>query len=178
MARIDITQAFINFMDRASIDPLGAFEELTLDDFGGLNGFDLDEPDTTSVTSTRIFGGQGNSSVEFRGFGFAPTSSFEDFAEALANGTSLGTLQSIEIRGDGSETLTLGLTSRMLTATVGDRQLEVQGNFPTVFADVLDLLDAVGEFGDEFEFVSEDEQTEYEAIIARYDISSFRLSDG
>lgn len=179
MIRIDITQAFLAFLDRASTNPLEVFDQLALNEFTDLDGIDLGEPDTISITSTSLTGTQGAVSVVFKGSGFSPATSFEAFSEALENGTARGTLQSIEVRNGGVVVFATTITANTLTMTVGDRQLELEGRFPTGFADVLEMLDAISEFGDEYRFVSPEDQARYDAIIARYDLSSMVLrTDG
>ena len=150
-----------------------------MEEFSNLDRIDLDEPDTISISSTSLLGTQGTTSVEFKGSRFSLATSFEAFSEALENGTAQGTLTGIEVRDAGSVIFAAAIAASKLMVTLGDRQLDVGGRFPTAFMDVLDLLDAVGEFADEYEFVSPSDQARYDAIIARYDISSMVLrTDG
>ena len=177
MARVDISQAFVNFMDRASSNPIENFGRLDLDNFANLDAFDLDEPDFSSISSTSILGRTGSSSVEFKGTGFSPTNSFDAFSEAVDNGTARGTLTGIEARDASGLVFGAALTATTLTLTSGNLVLTIDGRFPTAFIDVINLLNAVDSFGEDFDFITPAEQAEFDRLLARYSVTDLTLRE-
>ena len=178
MPRVQFTQQLINLLNRSAANPAAVLEDLgTLDadDFASLDAIDLEDPDTLTITGNRVLLAEGAQSVAFTGRGFAPTSSFEAFQDAILDGTAQGTLTGIEVRDGNNLVFDLALTATTLTIASGGTSLTTTGTFPTRFLDVLDLLDAIDEFEDDFDFSTPQEQAAYEAILARYDISSVRI---
>ncbi len=178
MTRVDLTQAFITYLDRAGTNPLEALEALYDADLPELGDIDLDAPSSVSISSTGITGRQGNISIEITGRGFAPASSFEAFSNALENGTARGTLTGIEVRDGATVVLDAALSGSLLTLSVGGKTVEIEGRFPTDLTDVLELAEAAGEFANEYDFVSPQDQAAYDAILARYDLSGMTFKDG
>ncbi|MCX7568022.1 calcium-binding protein [Sulfitobacter sp. F26169L] len=175
MARIDITPAFINFMNKATLNPLDVLNQLDLTGFDELDSVDIDQPETVTVSSNAITSTQGNVELEFRGYGFAPVSSYEAFEAAVMNNTAQGTITNLEVRQDGSPVLSAALTANSLTVSGSGRELVIEGSFPTGFREVTDLIYAVEEFMDGFIYVDAAEQADLEARIARYDLTSAAL---